>query len=561
MKNWKRLIVTVLALILCFSVSTSALALGDTLRWGVYSAPGGLFLSGIYQTMYDRYVMELTCDPLMFLDESTDEESYLPRLATSWDISEDGLTYTFHLAEGVTWHDGEPFTADDVAFDLVTQCDGRLNASGYVSTFSKIVGAPEYFAYTEALGKGEADGMDVVETVSGVQVIDEHTVSVTLSETYAPFLSAGLNAFFIYPKHIWENIPVEEWRTCDQLHTPIGTGAYKFVKYEQDQYVEMVANEDYFLGAPKIKNFIYKIVNQDTAQVELINGDLDVVSMISNPTKEVMDNYTNNNMNVIEFADAGYQYMIYNTQLDKLSNPKVREAITTAINRQGIVDNLLAGHGAVMDAPIFHDSWAYPDDLNPHTYDPEAAKAMLAEAGVEDTNGDGKLDFNGEQFTLELLCPVGNKVREQCAVVIQQCLAQIGIDVTVETLEFNTLLDRVVYNKEFELSLLGLSVSLDPSSIYTCFHSDNQFVNGTNNLSQWALPELDELIEKGTQVVDPAERKEIYSKAAHILNENQPECWLYCANEIRATRPELKGYALNNSAEFLDVQNWYFEEN
>ena len=370
MKNWKRLIVTVLALILCFSVSTSALALGDTLRWGVYSAPGGLFLAGIYQTMYDRYVMELTCDPLMFLDESTDEESYLPRLATSWDISEDGLTYTFHLAEGVTWHDGEPFTADDVAFDLVTQCDGRLNASGYVSTFSKIVGAPEYFAYTEALGKGEADGMDVVETVSGVQVIDEHTVSVTLSEIYAPFLSAGLNAFFIYPKHIWENIPVEEWRTCDQLHTPIGTGAYKFVKYEQDQYVEMVANEDYFLGAPKIKNFIYKIVNQDTAQVELINGDLDVVSMISNPTKEVMDNYTNNNMNVIEFADAGYQYMIYNTQLDKLSNPKVREAITTAINRQGIVDSLLAGHGAVMDAPIFHDSWAYPDDLNPHTYDP-----------------------------------------------------------------------------------------------------------------------------------------------------------------------------------------------
>ena len=119
----------------------------------------------------------------------------------------------------------------------------------------------------------------------------------------------------------------------------------------------------------------------------------------------------------------------------------------------------------------------------------------------------------------------------------------------------------MVYNKEFELSLLGLSVSLDPSSIYTCFHSDNQFVNGTNNLSQWALPELDELIEKGTQVVDPAERKEIYSKAAHILNENQPECWLYCANEIRATRPELKGYALNNSAEFLDVQNWYFEEN
>ncbi|MDO4357682.1 MAG: ABC transporter substrate-binding protein [Clostridia bacterium] len=558
MKNWKRLFVAVLALVLCFAMSTSALALGDTLRWGVYSAPNGLFMYGLYTTMYDLYVLQLTQDPLFYLDESASEESYLPRLAESWDVSEDGLSYTFHLVEGVKWHDGEPFTAEDVAFTFISQCDARMASVNYVSTFSKIVGAPEYYAYTDALNNGEADGMDPVESVEGIQVVDDYTISVTLSETYAPFMSA-LSGACIFPKHIWESTPIGEWRTSELLKTPVGTGAYKFVKYEQDQYVEFTANEDYFLGAPKIKTFIYKIVNQDTAQVELINGDLDIVSMISNPTEEVMNTYADNGMNVVEFADSGYQYMPFNTQLEKLADPRIRQGITMAINRQGIVDSLLNGHGDIMNAPMYRGSWGYPDDLNTYDYDPEAAKALLAEAGVEDTNGDGKLDFNGEQYTLELLCPTGNKVREQTAVVVQQCLAQIGIDVTVNTMEFNTMLERAVYDDDFEIFLLGLSVSLDPSSVYTCFSSENQFVDGTNNVSRWALPELDELMKQGTQTVDAAERKEIYNQIAHILNENLPECWLNSPTEIRAARPELKNYELSNGCEFLNVQNWYFE--
>ena len=101
-----------------------------------------------------------------------------------------------------------------MAFDFTTQCDARLNASGYVANWSKIAGAPEYFAYTDALAKGTAEGMAPVEGVSGIRVIDEFTVSITLSEVYAPFLSGALNGFILYPKHIWEQIPVEDWSTC-----------------------------------------------------------------------------------------------------------------------------------------------------------------------------------------------------------------------------------------------------------------------------------------------------------------------------------------------------------
>ncbi len=556
----KKILAFAVAMFLCLTCCADALALGDTLRWGINSSPDGKFLSGLNTSLYDSYVMQLTGDPLFWFDDLAEEEAYLPRLAESWEISEDMLTYTFHLARGVRWYDGEPFTARDVAFDLTTQCDARLNASGYVANWSKIEGAPEYHAYTEALARGEADGLTPVSGVSGVRVIDDFTISITLSEVYAPFLSGALNGFIIYPKHVWERIPVDEWSASDQLQYPIGTGAYRIERYEQDQYVTFVANEDYFLGAPKIRHFVYKIVNEDTAQVELINGELDVISMLSTPTDESMRTYTDNGIEITEFSYTGYVCMFYNTQLEKLGNAKIRQGIATAINRRGIVENLLNNHGCVMDAPIFYDSWAYPDDLNPYTYDPEAALALLAEGGVADVNGDGKLEWNGEPYALSILCPSGNKVREQAAVVIQQNLTEIGIDVTLELLEFNTVMERSYYDDDFEMALIGLTTGLDPYTVYSAFCTENQLVNGTANRSRWAMPELDELMIAGTRTTDIAERAQIYYEVAHILNENQPECWLYSPNQIRASRPELKNYALNNSCEFLDVQDWYFEE-
>lgn len=319
--------------------------------------------------------MQLTGDPLLWLDDQAGEETYLPRLATGWEISEDMLTYTFHLAEGVTWHDDAPFTAEDVAFDFTTQCDARLNASGYVANWSKIEGAPAYFAYTDALAKGAAEGMAPVEGVSGIRVIDEYTVSITLSEVYAPFLSGALNGFILYPKHIWEQIPVADWSTCDQLQTPVGTGAYARAGGR------------------------------------------------GHPAESDGDRHRRH------AGDAGVQH------------------------RDG---------------------------------------ARLLRQRLRDGAG-GLDDGSGPVHRVQLLLhgePAGGRHREQVPL---------------------------------------------------------------------AMPVLDELMIAGTRTTDRAERTALYYEIAHILNENQPECWLYSPNQIRASRPELQNYALNNSCEFLDVQNWYFE--
>jgi peptide/nickel transport system substrate-binding protein len=560
-KSIAGLLALVLALTLCLSVTTSALAAGDTVRWGVYSSPKGWFHAGIYTDMYDFYVMQLTQSPLILQDETSSEIAYKPILAESWEFSPDNLELTFHLRQNAKWHDGVPFSADDVVFHFTSLCDARLNSSRYGTIMQPVKGAAEYKAYTQAIADGKTEGLTPVESVSGIVKVDDYTVKFIYSAPYA----AALSTFAAHPlsaKHIWEPIPIETWRESPALGTPIGTGPYKFVKYEQDQYVELTANEDYFLGAPKIKTFIYRVVNQDTAQIDLINGDLDIVSMISNPKNESLKIYTDNGMKVVEFANAGYQYMNIYTRDPKYSDVRVRQALAYAINRQGMVDSLLDGHGIVLDAPMIASSWAYPKReegiLNPYEYNPEKAKELLKEAGWTDTDGDGFVDKDGQKFVTSLIFPTGNKVREQSAPVIAQCLKDVGIECALESMDFNSLSGRMVKGTDFELGLIGLSISADPD-VFTYFHS-SEADTGNFNMARYANPEMDKLIEASRVEMDPAKRKDLFYQINTILNNDLPFLWLYSANQIRAYNPKLQNYGVGNFWEFVDVEKWYFEE-
>ncbi|MDR1263498.1 MAG: peptide-binding protein [Oscillospiraceae bacterium] len=563
MMNGKRVIAFFLILMLTLGISVSALALGDTLRWGVYSAPKGWFHPAIYTDMYDAYILMLTYSPLVIQDESSEEISFIPQLAESWNVSEDGLSLTFYLRKDVKWHDGVPFTADDVVFNYTAMCDARVNSTGYGDKMLSIKGAIEYNEYTTALMNGEAEGLTPVEGVEGIVKEDDYTVTFIYSEPYAPALVKFADSrAVITPKHIWENIPFEQWRSSPELGAPVGTGPYKFVKYEQDQYTEFVRNEDYFGQVPAIEHFIYKVVNQDTAQAELLSGDLDVVSMISDVREESLKVYTDAGMIVVEKADAGYQYMNINLRDPKLSDVRVRQAIAYAIDRQAIVDNLLNGHGIVLDAPMIASSWAYPKReegiLNPYDYDLDKAKELLAEAGWTDTDGDGFVDKDGQKFAVSLIFPVGNKVREQSAPIIAQYLKIAGIDCSLEAMDFNSLSPRMVTGTDFELGLIGLSIGSDPD-VFSYFHS-SEADKGNFNMARYEDADMDALIEASQQEMDPAKRKEIFYEINTKLNYDLPFLWLYSANEIRAITPKLKNYDFGNFWEFMNVETWHFEE-
>jgi peptide/nickel transport system substrate-binding protein len=262
-----------------------------------------------------------------------------------------------------------------------------------------------------------------------------------------------------------------------------------------------------------------------------------------------------------EKPDAGYQYMNIYQRDPKYSDVRVRQALAYAIDRQAIVDNLLDGHGVVLDAPMIATSWAYPKReeglLNPYDYNPEKAKELLAEAGWVDTDGDGLLDKDGIPFKTELIFPVGNKIREQSAPIIAQYLKLIGIECALESMDFNSLSPRMVAGTDFELGLIGLSIASDPD-VFTYFHS-SEADKGNFNMARYEDAEMDALIEASASEMDAAARKEIFYAINTKLNNDLPFLWLYSLNKVRAYSPKLVNFDGGNFWEFPGVETWYFE--
>lgn len=506
------------------------------LRYALTSSPKGLFNSLLSTTTNDNYVNSLVYSPLILLDENNE---YQPGLAESYDISDDNTTITFNLRKDVTWHDGEPFTADDVEYTFTSMGDPNYTGSRF-NEISKIVGAQDYH-----------DGK--AESIEGINKIDDYTISFKYTEVYAPALS-NFSQRGIIPKHIWSKVDISNWENeTELLNNPVGTGSYKFVKYEPDQYVELEKNDDYFGGAPKIEKFIFKVTNSETQISELINGDLDVISLTS--TKEDDFNTLENaGMKIEEKPSANYQFLTMNSNKEFFKDKRVRQAITYAINRKDLVNSLIGNHGKILNAPLSLAGWAYPESgLNSYDYNVEKAKELLAEAGWKDNNG--TLEKDGVKFEVDLMVPTGNKLREQSAPIIQQNLKDVGITVNISTMDIASAMDKTHGTGDYDMGLLGFTLEVDPGDADRYWSST--IANASQfNFSNFINEESDKLLDNATKVMDINERKEIYAEWAKLINEEAPYVFLYSQNDIRAYNPKLQGYKYSAYSVFLDVQNW-----
>lgn len=518
------------------SSGTSSDASTSLLRYALTSSPKGLFNSLLSTTTNDNYVNSLVYSPLILLDENNE---YQPGLAESYDISDDNTTITFHLRKDVTWHDGEPFTADDVEYTFTSMADPNYTGSRF-NEISKIVGAQDYH-------NGKA------ESIEGINKIDDYTISFKYTEVYAPALS-NFSQRGIIPKHIWSKVDISNWENeTELLNNPVGTGSYKFVKYEPDQYVELEKNDDYFGGAPKIEKFIFKVTNSETQISELINGDLDVISLTS--TKEDDFNTLENaGMKIEEKPSANYQFLTMNSNKEFFKDKRVRQAITYAINRKDLVNSLIGNHGKILNAPLSLAGWAYPESgLNSYDYNVEKAKELLAEAGWKDNNG--TLEKDGVKFEVDLMVPTGNKLREQSAPIIQQNLKDVGITVNISTMDIASAMDKTHGTGDYDMGLLGFTLEVDPGDADRYWSST--IANASQfNFSNFINEESDKLLDNATKVMDINERKEIYAEWAKLINEEAPYVFLYSQNDIRAYNPKLQGYKYSAYSVFLDVQNW-----
>ncbi|TKT76290.1 ABC transporter substrate-binding protein [Aquamicrobium sp. LC103] len=416
-----------------------------------------------------------------------------PALAESWDISEDGKTYTFKLREGVTFHDGTPFNAEAVKFNF----DRMLDET---HPFHNTGPFPLAFFFS---------------TVDEVNALDELTVEFKLNEPFAPFLSN-----LAYPTGLIVSPAAVEKSGTDFGRNPVGTGAYKFVEWQGNTRVVVEANPDYWDGAPSLEAVVFRpITDANTRVAEMLAGGLDV--MVEVPPDSLAQFRTDANFAVQEQAGPHVWYLILNTKEGPFKDKAVRQAANYAIDKQALVENVLQGTAEISAGPVPPAfAWAYNEDVQPYPHDPEKAKALLEEAG-----------YDGEELTF-YVTEGGSGMLDPVAMgaAIQADLAKVGMNAKIETYEWNTFLGEVNPGLEGKADMAEMAwMTNDPDTLpFLTLRTDALPENGGFNSGYYSNPEVDTILEQARVSTEPEERATLYQQLQEIVHEDAP--WVFVAN-------------------------------
>ena len=429
-------------------------------------------------------------------------------LAESWEVSRGGLVITFHLRKGVKWHDGHPFTAQDVLYTYQATIDPKT-PTAYAGDFLKVKKA---------------------------EVLDDHTFRVTYNEPFAPALMSWGSS--ILPRHLLEG---KDITTSPLARHPIGTGPYIFKEWVPGQKIVLISNPDYFEGRPYIDGNILRII-PDTATMflELRANGIDRMNLSPlQYTRQTENNLFRKNFNKYRYLSFSYTYLGYNLKNPLFTDKRVRQAIAYAINKDEIIQGVLLGLGKEATGPFKPGTWVYNPNVKAYPYNPEKARELLAAAGWKDTDGDGILDNNGQPFVFEIITNQGNEIRAKCAEIIQRRLSEIGIKVKIRVLEWAAFVNDFINKRRFDATILGWTVPLDPD-IYDVWHSSKTGPQELNFIS-YKNEEVDKLIEKGRGTFDQKERKKYYDRIQEILAEEQPYIFLYVPDALPIIHARFRG--------------------
>ncbi len=433
----------------------------------------------------DRQVLNNICDKLADIDA---QGKIIPMLATEWKISDDKLTYTFTLREGVKFHDGTDFNADAVKINLAR---GMTEKSPRRTELS---------------------------SVQSVDVIDPKTVKITLKQPFAPFLSVltDRSGMIVSPKAAQE-------MGDDFLSKPVCSGPFMFQDRVKGDHITLVRNPNYWQpGLPKAAKLTYKIFTDPNVElVNLRSGQVDFIDSV--PAKEVPSVQQDSKFAVVNQAGFGFQGIYLNTTKSPLDNKAVRKAIDLLIDRDALVKVVFSGTATAGHSPFAPSQFAFGDSDKYDKPNLDQAKKLLADAGISNVS-----------FTLKTgTAPVNVQVAQ----LIQNFLKPAGIDMQIEKLEFGTQLDQTDKG-DFQASALGWSGRPDPDlNIY-----DFMVTGGANNSSQFSNPTVDAQLKVARAESDEAKRKAAYDQVMQVLNDEVPYVYLYHQNNVFAMSAQITGY-------------------
>ena len=417
--------------------------------------------------MVSWYVLDNLFDRLVRLDP--DSQLPVPSLAEKTDVSDDGLTYTFTLRQGVKFHNGREMKAVDVKQSFERIQDDKVPAV-----------AKGYFA-----------------ALQSIDAPDDYTVKLTYSEVYAPLLIALTRLETAI-------VPMEEVAKADQwaVH-PIGSGPFKFDSYVKDQAVVLVRNDDYWeSGLPYLDEVKQQVIPQDeTAVVNVRTGDTQVTPI---ETGDVTAVKAADGVDVVNVNSTYWAHLAMNCARKPLDDVRVRQAIRTGVNRDDIKQLAFFDTGTTSNTMIPEGN-PFRAEVDGWTYDPDKAKSLLKEAGQ-----DGG-------FSLKLRITSGSASQLASAQIIQQNLKDLNITVTIEQIESTTWFSEVFTNHDYDLSMASHASKIDPDlSMFDILHS-GKF--GTKNYTNFSDPDMDKLLDQGRSTPDMDSRKQIYAQAQQVFVE------------------------------------------
>ena len=442
--------------------------------------------SRINAQIYDRLV------------ESDEEMEIVPGLAESCEQdTQDPRVWTFKIREGVKFHNGEELTPEDIKFSLE-----RMQKSGEVG---HIIGAVEE---------------------GGIEVVDGNQLKITTTEPFAPLLShlSHTAASILNEKAVTEG-------GADYQDKPVGTGPFELVANVPAEKVELKRFDDYWGEKAKVETLVFKpIVEGAQRTIGLETGEVDIAYDVEPVDIKLVQ--SNEELELMQEPSLSTAYIGFNTQKEPFTDPKVRQAINYAVNVQDIIDSALEGAGEIANGPINDKVFGFDKDLKAYEYDQEKAKALLEEAGYKPGDLKIKVALNDS--------PVRIKVAES----LQGQLAEVGIDVDIDLMEWAAYLDKTGKG-EHDMFILGWTTVTGDADygLYPLYHSSQH--GSAGNRTFYSNPEVDKLLDEGRTGTTDEKRLEAYKEAQEIIVAEAPQIFLYFDNQNIGVRKGVEGFKIH----------------
>ena len=472
----------------------------------------------------NKYATGLMFLPLMELDADLNFEGMLADSITT----EDNKNFIVHIDDAATWSDGTPVTADDVVYTAL-----RLASPVIGNT------AMMYYVFE---GVGD-DGFveEGAESIDGIQKVDDKTVQFTTKEEMpiTTFENSYARYLLTLPKHVIEQYSEEELSTAEWFNHPdVVSGPFIVTDFDVDHYISYEANKDYWKGAPKIDKLNIKIVDGSQLYAGLQSGEIDITqqTMSDIPQEDYESVEALDNVDVVYGSPVTNQSVFIQTK--NVPDVKVRQAMLYAIDRQQILEELLNGHGEIVDGFLSSASPFYDDSLTPFSYDPEKAKALLEEAG-----------WDGSQ-TIRFYVNSGDSTFVNAASIIAAEWAAVGIKAEIQTVDFATLMS-VAGTEDYDV--LAVQYTYAPVDPYP---DVAWLLGGEGSWTGYSDDTLNDALTKSQLTSDPEETKELFSVVDKKVQEDVPMFSAYVISAQGAVSKRITGAAPSVYGFFNDVQNW-----